>query len=259
LRSGTTKSSRGAKKQDELRKTREGILIVQFTLQEKEKTIPLQFEYTRMVNAGYVGRNQEEVQKHVQELAAKGIPAPASTPTLYPVLCRTLMMDASIEAYGTETSGEVEYVLLIENEQNIYVALGSDHTDRHLEEVDIPRSKQICPNLITSTVWTLDEVQEHWDELVLKSQVIKDGHTIEYQEGKLELILSPVQLMDFVRSKIPGPLDKTIIYSGTVGMKTDGFVFGQRFQAQLTDPRLGRSLELAYDIEPLAYMELEGE
>jgi hypothetical protein len=42
-------------------------------------------------------------------------------------------------------------------------------------------------------------------------------------------------------------------------MKTDGFVFGQRFQAQLTDPRLGRSLELAYDIEPLAYMELEGE
>ena len=77
-----------------------------------------------------------------------------------------------------------------------------------------------------------------------------------YQEGKLELILSPAQLMDFVRSKIPGPLDKTIIYSGTVGMKTEGFVFGQRFAAKLIDPKLNRSLELAYDIEPLSYLDV---
>ncbi len=231
-------------------------MIAQFTLQEKGTPRSLQFEFTRMVNAGFVGRNQDEVQKHVQELAAKGIPAPASTPTLYPVVCRALRMDSSIETYGTKTSGEVEYVLLINNEQDIYVALGSDHTDRHLEEADIPRSKQICPNLITPSVWRLEEVQNHWDDLVLKSQVVKDGQTIEYQEGRLELILPPAQLMDFVRSKIPGPLDKTIIYSGTVGMKTDGFVFGQRFLAQLTDPKLGRSLELAYDIEPMAYMEL---
>jgi hypothetical protein len=40
-------------------------------------------------------------------------------------------------------------------------------------------------------------------------------------------------------------------------METDGFVFGQWFSAQRTDPRLERSLELAYDIEPLSYMELE--
>jgi hypothetical protein len=232
------------------------ILIAQFTLQEKGTPRSLQFEFTRMVNAGFVGRNQGEVQKHVQELAAKGIPAPASTPTLYPVVCRALSMDASIETYGTKTSGEVEYVLLINNEQDIYVALGSDHTDRHLEESDIPRSKQICPNLISSTVWPLDEVQGHWDELVLKSQVVKDGQTIDYQEGQLELILSPVQLMDFVRSKIPGPLDNTIIYSGTVGMKTEGFVFGRKFQAQLTDPKLNRKLELAYEIMPMSYMDL---
>ena len=231
-------------------------MIAEFTLQEKNMSRPLQFEFTRMVNAGFVGRDQAEVQKHVQELAAKGIPAPSSTPTLYPVLCRSLSMDQEIEVYGAETSGEVEYVLLIENEQTVYVALGSDHTDRHLEETDIPRSKQICPNLITSTVWTLDEVQGHWDEMVLTSQVVKDGNTIDYQEGKLKLIYSPVQLMDFVRSKVQGPLDKTVIYSGTVGMKTDGFVFGQRFQAQLTDPHLGRSLELAYDVLPLSYLEL---
>ena len=229
----------------------------QFTLHKDGHTSPLTFEYTRMVNAGFVGRDQEEVQKHVQELAAKGIPAPTTTPTLYPVLCRSLCTDTCIEVFGSKTSGEVEYVLLIENEHSVYVALGSDHTDRHLEETDIPRSKQICPNLITPTVWALDEVSDHWDDLLLQSSVVKDGQSIEYQEGRLELILSPSQLMDFVRSKIPGPLDKTIIYSGTVGMKTDGFVFGERFQARLTDPILGRQLNLSYEVMPLSYMSVE--
>jgi hypothetical protein len=237
--------------------TQEAVLIAQLTLERSGQAQQLSFEYTRMVNAGYVGRNQDEVQKHIQELAAKGIPGPQTTPTLYPVLCRTLSTESAIEVFGAKTSGEVEYVLLVENEQTIYVGLGSDHTDRHLEEVDIPRSKQICPNLISSTVWALDEIQDHWDELIMRSTVVLDGKEVAYQEGKLELILSPAQLMDFVRSKIPGPLDKTIIYSGTVGMKTDGFVYGQRFQAQLTDPILKRSLELAYDVLPLSYLTLE--
>lgn len=232
-------------------------MIAQLTLEKKDQTQPLAFTFNRMVNAGFVGRNQTEVQKHVAELAAKGIPAPETTPTLYPVLCRTLTAESAIEAYGEKTSGEVEYVLLIENEQTIYVGLGSDHTDRHLEEADIPRSKQICPNIISNTVWPLDEVEDHWDELVMESTAVRDGQSIAYQEGKLELILSPKALMDFVKTRIPGPLDNTIIYSGTVGMKTDGFVFGQRFQATLSDPALSRRLDLAYDVLPLSYLATE--
>ncbi|MFP4649854.1 MAG: DUF2848 family protein [Desulfobacterales bacterium] len=229
-------------------------MIAHLTLEKNGVTRPLAFGFTRMVNAGFVGRNQDEVQKHVKELAAKGIPAPSSTPSLYPVLCRNLITDSSIEVLGSKTSGEVEYVLLIENEKNVYVGLGSDHTDRHLEETDIPRAKQICPNIISNTVWPLDEAEAHWDELVMQSSVIRDDSRIDYQEGKLELILTPAQLMDFVRSKIGGPLDNTIIYSGTVGMKTDGFVFGRRFEATLKDPVLNRRLDLAYDVLPLSYM-----
>jgi len=30
-----------------------------------------------------------------------------------------------------------------------------DHTDCKLEEWDIPRAKQICPNVIGATVWSL--------------------------------------------------------------------------------------------------------
>ncbi len=108
-----------------------------------------------MINAGYVGRNQAEVRRHVEELAAKGIPAPKSTPVLFPKVRRALVTDESIEVYGEETSGELEYVLLIRDENEIYVGLGSDHTDRKLEETDIPRSKQVCPNVLSKTVWPL--------------------------------------------------------------------------------------------------------
>ena len=215
------------------------------------------FTYNRMVNAGYVGRDQNEVRRHIDELAKKGIPGPKSTPTLYPVISRMMVTDAEIEVYSHETCGEVEYVLLVEDERTIYVGLGSDHTDRHLEEIDIPRSKQICPNILGQTVWPLVEVEDHWDDLEISSKILKDGEKILYQKGLLELILDPKGLMEFVRSKIPGPLDRTVIFSGTLGTLTGGFVFGERFMAELVDPKLERRLELTYDIIPLDYLTVE--
>ena len=230
---------------------------IQLTLEEKGKANPLTFVYSRMVNAGYVGRNQEEVRRHIEELATKGIPGPKKTPTLYPVVCRTLVTDDEVEVYEQETSGEVEYVLLVENESTIYVGLGSDHTDRHLEESDIPRSKQICPNIISRAVWKLSEIEDHWDDLILKSSAIKDGQEIPYQEGRLELIMDPKALMEFVQSKIPGKLDGMVIYSGTLGTLTGGFVYGERFSAELADPKLDRRLTLSYSVRPLDYLTAE--
>jgi hypothetical protein len=158
-------------------------------LERGDQIIPLVFNYERMVNAGYVGRNQAEVRRHIDELAEKGIPGPKTTPTLYPVIPRALVTDSEIEVYSGETSGEVEYVLLVENEGKIYVGLGSDHTDRHLEEADIPRSKQICPNVLSRKVWPLKEVADHWDDLVMRSKVVSSGREMLYQEGQLALIL----------------------------------------------------------------------
>ncbi|EAX48268.1 hypothetical protein TcarDRAFT_1815 [Thermosinus carboxydivorans Nor1] len=36
-------------------------------------------------NGGYAGRNQEHVREHIEELAKVGVPAPTTTPTLYPL------------------------------------------------------------------------------------------------------------------------------------------------------------------------------
>jgi hypothetical protein len=226
-------------------------------LERGDQIIPLVFNYQRMVNAGYVGRNQAEVRRHIEELAEKGIPGPKTTPTLYPVIPRALVTDSEIVVYSGETSGEVEYVLLVENEGKIYVGLGSDHTDRHLEEADIPRSKQICPNVLSRKVWPLKEVADHWDDLVMRSKVVSSGQEMLYQEGQLALILGPEDLMAFVRSKMPGPLDGTVIYSGTLGMLTGGFVYGERFEAELVDEKLDRRLELAYEIRPMDYLAVD--
>ena len=227
---------------------------IALTLKGKERTEPLTFSCRRMVNAGYVGRDQAEVRRHIDELAKKGIPGPKKTPTLYPVIPRTLITDSQIDVYGDETCGEVEYVLLIENKNRIYGGVGSDHTDRHLEETDIPRAKQICPNVISKNIWPLAEVSDHWDDLVIEAWVLKEGEEILYQQGPLALIMDPEALMEFVASQVDSPLENLIVYSGTLGSLTGGFVFGDQFRAKLKDPKLGRSLELKYEILPMHYM-----
>ena len=226
-------------------------MMIDLTLERKGKRTPLRFAYARMVNAGYTGRNQAEVRRHIEELAKKGIPGPPTTPTLYPVIRRALVTDAVIEVYSRETCGEAEYALLIENESRIYVGVGSDHTDRKLEEWDIPRAKQICPNVIGATVWDLEDVAGHWDELVLRCRQVVDGRETLYQEGKLARLMAPRELMAFVRAKTGGPLDGTIIFSGTLSALPGGFVYGDALYAELVDSKLNRRLAFEYEIHAL--------
>jgi len=226
-------------------------VMIDLALERKGQRTSLRFACERMVNAGYTGRNQLEVRQHIEELARKGIPGPPTTPTLYPVIRRALVKDPEIEVYSRETCGEAEYVLLIENESRIFVGVGSDHTDRKLEEWDIPRAKQICPNVIGETVWDLEDVVGYWDELGLRCRQTVDGKEILYQEGKLARLMAPRELMAFVRSKVGGPLDGTIIFSGTLAALTGGFVYGDRFYAEMADPRMNRRLAVEYHIRSL--------
>ena len=100
-------------------------------------------------------------------------------------------------------------------------------------------------------VWLLNDVATHWDSLTLRSDSIKDGKQTPYQEGQLELILSPMDLIGFVRSMIQGPLKNMIIFSGTIATLTGEFNFGEQFSAELLDETLGRSLDMSYKINVL--------
>lgn len=215
---------------------------------------PVDFKVSRMINAGFTGRDREEVKHHLTELSAKGVTVPDETPVMYPVLPKALSTDTEVEVYGTETSPEIEYVLFVDDEKQVYVGIGSDHTDRNLELHDIPRAKQICPNLVFPYVWDLADVKEHWDQLVMKCTVQKNGERMRYQQGNLGLLMPPNELMERVSQKVEGDLAGTVIYSGTVKMETDGFVYADQCTCELVDPELDRSLEFTYDVVPMNYM-----
>ncbi len=235
-------------------------MIKHFTIDRQGlENKPFSFEYTRMYNAGYVGRNQEEVRKHVQELAAKGVPAPSATPALYAVGCHCLSTEVEVDVYGDETSGEAEYVLLVENKKSVCVGLGSDHTDRFLEKTDIPRSKQICPNMIATSVWALEDVAAHWDDIIIRSYVLKDGSDVLYQEGTLGAIFSPAQLMEFVKDRTGAGIDNSVLFSGTLSLKTGDFLYGEGFRAELIDPILDRKLTLSYNVRTLGSLNPGGD
>jgi len=227
---------------------------VEFSLKSKGAKRPFTFTAERMVNAGYVGRNREDVMWHIDELKKHGVPGPSSIPVLYPIVMTSLTHDRSIEVAGYETSGEAEFVLLYVGDGEIYVAAGSDHTDRNLETFSIALSKTICPNVISDEVWRFDDVSPHWDDIELRSWVTRNGERLLYQEGTLGAILTADDLIRFVKSRMDEPLEKTIIYSGTIGTTGGELIFGEHFEVELYSPVLSDSLRLGYDVKPLTYL-----
>ena len=219
-------------------------------------TQPLCIELRRMINAGYVGRNRAAVQAHIDELAAEGVPAPAEIPMIFPVAARNLTTGAEIEVVGGKTSGEVEFVLLIE-EGKVYTGVGSDHTDREVESFSIVKSKQVCPNVLATQVWEYDEIEPGWDDLVISSWVRPAPGQAEvlYQQDTLGSIISGSELLKLVRAKISdGRLQGTAIFSGTVPVIGGGMIYGSRFRFELHDPRLQRSIGAEYRIRNLDFL-----
>jgi hypothetical protein len=218
---------------------------------------PVRFEARRVINAGFTGRDQAAVQRHIEELRAHGVPCPDRTPVLYPKMAHLITAGPEIEVLGDETSGEAEFVLLA-GPDRILVAAGSDHTDRGLEKVSIEKAKIVAPNVISTDVWDLADVREGWDDLVLRSYVTADGRRTRYQEGRLADMMIPDDLVALVRSRVDGGLAGTAIYSGTLSLLGGAFVAGERFEVELRDQRRDRSLRCDYRVAPLRWMKGDG-
>jgi hypothetical protein len=215
----------------------------------------IQFPVRRVVNAGYTGRNQESVKRHIEELTREGIPAPESTPTAYEVISKLVYADDEIEVIGERTSGEAEFVLLCSQDE-VYVGVGSDHTDRELEVASIIKSKQICPNVMGDRVWRLSEVRPHWDAMILRSWV-KDpiGEKTIYQESALATMMTPEDIMAFVRGRVDDrKLEGLLIFSGTVPLIPESPNFGDYFEAELAHPGTRQKINCKYSVKVLDYL-----
>ena len=220
---------------------------------EGDGTEKLTFEVRRMINAGFTGRDPSEVQKHIDELRKCGVTTSQEIPAFYPMLPDRITTSERIKVLpDSKTSGEVEYVLLLDGD-NIYVTVGSDHTDRELEKHSIRMSKQIYFNVIAPKVWRYEDVKGHWDDLILRAWVEENGQRQLYQEGKLGKIIRPEELIEKVQSRVTGDLRGIVIYSGTLPTIGGGLCFSSRFEMELIDEHVGRAIRYAYSAEPIAW------
>ena len=95
-------------------------------------------------------------------------------PCFYRLGANLLTDAAAIELSGSDSSGEVEVVLL-SLADGLHVGVGSDHTDRKVEAYGVSVAKQMCPKPVSRELWTFTDVEPHWDQLMLRSWVTREG------------------------------------------------------------------------------------
>jgi hypothetical protein len=197
-----------------------------------------------LVIAGWTGRDREAVEHHIAELEAIGVARPSTIPSFYHVGASLLTTADRIDVIGAASSGEVEIVLLSLPE-GLYVGVGSDHTDRHIETVSVTAAKQMCPKPLGRMLWAFDEVEAHWDELILRSWVTANGVRRPYQEGAAARTLPPRELMSRYRGETGGLSPGTVMFCGTLPVygEVGG---GDRFEIEIEDPRRHTKLQHAY-------------
>jgi hypothetical protein len=201
-------------------------------------------------NGGYAGRNQEHVREHIEELAKLGVPAPSTSPTLYPLANYNLTTARHLQVQNAETSGEIEYVIL--RQANVaYVTVGSDHTDRELENFSVAKSKQACPNVIPPQVWLYDEVKDHWDQLQLQCWVTKAGKRSLYQQAPVGALMSPEEWRPIFQKLSIDNLNNSVFFSGTINTVGKQLIFADSYELEMTDPILKRTLRHEYSVSRL--------
>lgn len=194
-----------------------------------------------LVIAGWTGRDEVALRRHIKELEEIGVKPPKTTPIFYRVAANLFTHADAIQVSGPDTSGEVEFVLIAAPD-GLRVAVGSDHTDRKAETIGVSLSKQLCAKPVSATSWRYEEVKPHWENLMLRAWA--DGAL--YQEGPVTAMRSPEELMLKVGGLKPG----TAMFCGTLAAK-GGIRPAKTFAIELDDPVLGRKLRHEYTVEVL--------
>lgn len=201
----------------------------------------------KAVIAGWTGRDKDAVEAHIVELEELGVPRPATVPTYYPVSAANLTTDDAIEVIGGNSSGEIEFIILNAFDE-IWVGVGSDHTDRQLETHDVTFSKQVCAKPIAGTVWLLKEVIAHWDDLQMRSHIQERGEWVDYQTGSVTALLDPIELLERYQELTGQELEEGMLMFGGTLAAIGGIRPSKRFYFQLCDPHLKRTIDHNYSV-----------
>lgn len=206
------------------------------------------FDVKRMYNYGSATRDADDAVPHQEEVAAAGvkiafdIPAPRT----YPISPHNVLIGGEIGVHNDETSGEVEIVLLVDGGE-LFVGVGSDHTDRALERTSIVWSKQAYPNVLAPRVWPFADVCDHWDDLVLRSWV--DGR--QYQDVSTSIFLHPDDMLKELAERVRELPPTYLLFCGTFVSVDKALGFGGTWRFELHDPSLGRRIQHEYVVANL--------
>ncbi len=199
----------------------------------------------QVILVGYSGRDRQAVEEHIRELELLGVAPPPRVPAIYTVAPELVVTGSRLVVRGTHTSGEAEF-FLAPTQDGFVVGVGSDHTDRVHESIDVEESKARCGKVISAEVWPLRVLEPHWDRLELRAWTTDETGRRLYQEGLLGSLLTPLELLAEVQGAGMSTSD-ALIFSGTLST-IGGFAFGSHFDVELHDPVLRRQLRCGYDV-----------
>lgn len=205
-------------------------------------------EIGELVIAGWTGRDVAALEHHIEELKALGVMPPSKVPIYYRVGAHLLTQAPNVQVLGSDSSGEVEPVL-IAAAGRLWVTIGADHTDRKVESYGIAVSKQMCAKPIGTVAWRFEEVEPHWDRLMLRSFITEAGKRVMYQEGPLAKIREPRGLIGGWTGN-PRLPEGVAMFLGT--MPAIGAIRSStNFEMELEDPVLGRKIVHGYHVQSL--------
>ena len=218
---------------------------IEFLIATDDKPEKKPMDVNTLVIAGWAGRDRDALEKHIAELEREGIPRPARTPEYYRVGVNLLTTAASIQVPGEASSGEIE-TFVLKADDELWVGVGSDHTDRKLEATSVVMSKQACPKPIGATLWRYSEMRDHWDSIEVCSYRYDGDERIVYQRGNLSANLAGDELLEqFEREN--GPVSNgTLMFCGTIPA-IGGIQFSKRFEMELHDPVRNLFIRHAYN------------
>jgi hypothetical protein len=198
--------------------------------------------------AGWTGRDKAAVEKHIRELEKVGVQRPATTPIFYRVSASLVTTDDAIEVLGDSSSGEVEPVI-VSLDGELWLGVGSDHTDRMAETYGVSLSKQMCPKPMGAVLWRFRDIADHLDALELRSFAVQNSERRLYQEGTLASI-RPIDELLSLSEAGPLPPDGFAMFCGTIPVLGE-ISPASRFEMEIHDAATGKSLRSAYSIRNL--------
>jgi hypothetical protein len=216
-----------------------------FNVQAVNETRHIDVDITTCIVAGWAGRDLHAIEHHIEELAELGVPRPSAVPLYYRIAANQLTQEAEVQVVGGESSGEAE-VFVFAHEGQMFVSLASDHTDRKLEAHSVALSKQLCAKPVARDAWSYADVEDHWDELILRSWIEEGGQRVLYQEGTLATLRHPHDLIrgHFDQDTIPSHAGMTCGTVAAIG----GIRPSQVFDMELYDPRRDRRISHRYTL-----------